>query len=82
MFNQFGKSGSRLSATSVSNHFSTNGSQFSVNSACNQFASNPPILLNVSIQRYTELTLNQFRTFAERDPVIVAVLKSVICEVQ
>ncbi len=80
VFNQFGRYGSRYSSTSVSNHFSTYGSEFSSNSACNTFASNPPIILNTSSQRYTELTLNQFRTFAERDPTIVAVLKSVICE--
>lgn len=82
VFNQFGKYGSRFSSTSVSNHFSTYGSPFNNNSACNQFASNPPILLNTSTQRFTELTLNQFRTFAERDPTIVTVLRTVICEVQ
>ncbi len=81
VFNQFGKYGSRFSSTSVSNHFSAFGSQFDTNSACNPFATNPPIILNTSTQRYTELTLNQLRPFAERDATVVTLLKSVICEV-
>ena len=81
VFNEFGTYGSRYSPTSVSNHFSSYGSPYNTNSACNAFATNPPILVNVSAQRYSELTLNQFRPLAERDPLILSVLKSVICEV-
>ena len=82
VFNQFGRYGSRFSPTSVANHFSDYGSQLSRNSACNALATNPPILLNVATQRYTELTLNRFRPFAETDLTILAVLRTVLCEVR
>ena len=82
VFNQFGQYGSRFSQTSIWNHFAQYGSEFNTNGACNQFASNPPILLNTGTNRFTELTLNQFRQFAERDPTIVAFLRTTICEVR
>jgi hypothetical protein len=82
VFNQFGRYGSRFSQTSLWNHFSQYGSEFNTNSACNQFATNPPILLNTSTNRYTELTLNQFRPFAERDPAVVGFLRATICELR
>ena len=78
VFNQFGQYGSRFSQTSVWNHFSSYGSRFSGDSACNQFASNPPIILNTVTNRYTELTVNQFRPFA--DPNTMAFLRTTICE--
>jgi len=82
VFNQFGKYGSRFSQTSIWNHFSPYGSEFNTNGACNQFATNPPILLNTSTRRFSELTLNPFRPFAERDSTIVGFLRTTICEVR
>jgi hypothetical protein len=82
VFNQFGRYGSRFSQTSVANHFSRYGSEFSNDSACNRFASNPPVILNTATNTFTELTLNQFRQFAERSSAVVTVLRTVLCEVQ
>ena len=82
VFNQFGRYGGRFSQTSIWNHFSQYGSEFNTNGACNQFATNPPILVNTSTNRFTELTLNQFRQFAERDPATAGFLRTTICEVR
>lgn|GEM_PF-1912478 len=82
VFNQFGKYGSRFSATSISNHFSAYGSEFSGDSACNQFASNPPILVDNNGRSYGALTLNQFARGAITDPAIIRWLRVVVCEVR
>ena len=79
VFNPFGTYGGRYSPTSVANRFSDYGSPFAPDSACNPFATNPPILLNTASRTYTELTLNQFRPFAERDANILAALRNNLC---
>jgi hypothetical protein len=79
VFNLSGLYGSRFSPTSVANHLSQYGSRFSPDSACNEVASNPPIILDTSTRSYSELTVNQFRALAERDPVVVSVLRGYIC---
>ena len=79
VFNQFGTYGSPFSTTSVWNQFSPYGSPFSNDSACNPFASNPPQLVNRANNTYTELTLNQFRPFADKTPAVVNVLTNAIC---
>ncbi len=78
--NQFGPYGSRFSSTSVWNHFSQYGSPFSTDSACNEFAANPPIVVDVETQLFVELTVNTLRPNAWKDPVVVAWLRAVVCE--
>jgi len=80
VFNQFGPHGSRFSSISIWNNFSPYGSQFSSHSPCNLFASNPPRVVNTANNTYVELTLNTFRTFAWRDPVILGWLENSVCQ--
>jgi len=80
VFNQFGRYGSQFSSTSIWNAFSQYGSRFSSYSACNEFANSPPRVIDVTRNVFVgELTLNQFRSNAWREPVVVAWLREQVC---
>lgn len=80
VFNQFGRYGSAISSTSIWNSFSQYGSRFSSYSVCNEFATSPPRVIDVTRNVFVgELTLNQFRSNAWREPVVVAWLRDQVC---
>lgn len=80
VFNQFGRYGSQFSSTSIWNPFSQYGSRFSAYSPCNEFGTSPPRVIDVTRNLFVgELTLNQFRTNAWRDPVVVTWLRTQVC---
>ena len=78
--NEFGQYGSRFSSTSIFNNFGTYGSPYSNESACNTFATSPPGVYDEDSAYYGELTLNQYRVDAIRDPAVLDWLQNTVCE--
>lgn len=69
-----------FSSESVFNQFGRDGSRFSSYSVCNEFANSPPRVIDATRNVFVgELTLNQFRSNAWREPVVVAWLREQVC---
>jgi hypothetical protein len=77
--NEYGRYGSPYSSTSIRNTYGDYGSPYSNDSACNEYASNPPRVFDASGNYYGELTLNQYRSNAITNRLIVSWLSGEVC---
>jgi hypothetical protein len=75
IWNPYGRYGSEYSSTSINNPYSRYGSRYSPYSACNEYATQPPILWDSVLDRYAELTLNQYRPYAITDRDVLFALR-------